>query len=285
LPVISDLCPALQRYALKLAKTKQQNAIRSAGHSLQQGLKSPIHLKWSYGMDPTVSATPEDTTSLTLVAEISHRVLNEYTHAIASLSLAAADTTNIDARHALTMAARRLRHYADVHRALRPPCGLGQADLGEYLKTLCTAHSLGSLRDRAVQLTFIQRESSMEADRCWRVGLIVSELVTNATEHAFAGCSGAIVVELFGSGGLIYCRVSDNGRAASYSPRPGRGCAIVEGLTRELGGQVEWSFSPEGTTVVLAVPSEAGPSEESVASARNNPSRSVGVGWQRRRQH
>jgi two-component sensor histidine kinase len=130
--------------ALKFIKTRQQIAICPVGHSLQQGLESPIHLQWSYGMDPTVSATPEDvldTTSLALVAEISHRVLNEYTHAVATLLLAAADTANADARLALKMAARRLRACADVHRALAPPYGPGRADLGEYLKTLCAALS------------------------------------------------------------------------------------------------------------------------------------------------
>lgn len=216
-------------------------------------------------MDPVVSEDLLGATSLTLVAEISHRVMNEYTHAIATLSLAAADTANANARMTLIVAARRLRAYAGVHRALAPPYGSGRQDLGEYLKALCVALSSASLSDRAVHLTFIQCEASMAADRCWRVGLIVSELVTNAVRHAFAGRSGAIVVELCARGGMTYCRISDNGRAASYSPQPGRGRAIVEGLTRELGGKVEWLFGPNGTTVFLSIPSEPWPFDEPVA--------------------
>lgn len=219
-------------------------------------------------MGPTMTSTPErllDADSLTLVEEISHRVMNDYTHAVATLSLAAADMANANARLALIVAARRLRAYADVHRALTPPYGPGRADLGEYLKALSLALSSASLSDRAVHLTFIQCGASMSTDRCWRVGLIVSELVTNAVRHAFAGRSGAIVVELCARGGMTYCRVSDNGRAASYSPRPGRGCAIVKGLTRELGGKVEWLFGPNGTSVFLSIPSESWPSEEPIA--------------------
>jgi two-component sensor histidine kinase len=47
-------------------------------------------------------------TSLTLVEEISHRVLNEYSQAIMSLSMAAREATNPEARLALTAVASRL---------------------------------------------------------------------------------------------------------------------------------------------------------------------------------
>ena len=70
-------------------------------------------------ISPSVASL--EPTPLRLVGEISHRVLNDYAHAIATLSLARAGTTDVAAQSALAAAEGRLRAYADAHRALRPP--------------------------------------------------------------------------------------------------------------------------------------------------------------------
>jgi two-component sensor histidine kinase len=193
---------------------------------------------------------------LTLVDEISHRVLNEYTHAIGTLSLAAADATSSEARATLSNVAERLLAYADVHRALRPPRLTEQIDLGQYLQRLCAALTAARLADRGVRLTFIESTARLQAQQCWRVGLIVSELVTNAVRHAFPERGGALLVELSSSPGLLYCRVSDNGGASIPHPQPGRGRSIVDALARQLGGNVHWVFGAGGATVTLSFPAE-----------------------------
>lgn len=193
---------------------------------------------------------------LLLVGEISHRVLNEYTHAIATLSLARAGTTDITARSALAEAESRLRAYASVHRALRPPPAARRRDLGRYLEGVCAALSRASLRERGVRLTLIPSEAILAADRCWRVALIIAELVHNAVRHAFDEGGGRILVEVESLGPTILCRVADDGRPASSSPPQGRGRRIVESLTDALGGRIEWLFEPFGTEVVLLIPSD-----------------------------
>jgi two-component sensor histidine kinase len=198
------------------------------------------------------------TVSLTLLEEISHRVLNEYTLAILGLSAAAAETTSSAAKVALTDAAGRLQAYADVHRLLGPPRGSGRADLANYLARLCGALTAARFSDNGVQLTLVASEAPMSAQRCWRVGLILTELVTNSVRHAFAERGGAVVIQVAARDGVTWCRISDNGRPAAPQAGGGRGLAIVESLTRELGGQIEWDFSSRGATVVLAIPSDAG---------------------------
>jgi two-component sensor histidine kinase len=191
-----------------------------------------------------------------LVGEISHRVLNEYTHAIATLSLARARTTDVTARGALAAAERRLRAYADMHRALRPPPADRRCDLGAYLEGVCAALSCASLRDRGVRLTLVPSEAMLAGDRCWRVALIVAELVNNAVRHAFVRGGGRILVEVESLGSTILCRVTDDGRPLSCSPPHGWGRSIVQSLTRTLGGRIEWQFEPSGTQVVLQIPSD-----------------------------
>jgi len=202
-------------------------------------------------LDGSLGAAP-----LMLVGEISHRVLNEYTHAIATLAVARAQTTDPTARSALAAAERRLFAYAAVHRALRPPPIAQPCDLGSYLAEVCRALSCASLGDRGVRLTLIPGDVSLAADRCWRVALIVAELVNNALRHAFGGGGGSVLVEIDTDGSTISCRVSDDGRSAAGDPTPGLGRSIIESLARALGGGIQWRFEPTGSSALLCIPAD-----------------------------
>jgi two-component sensor histidine kinase len=81
--------------------------------------------------------------------------------------------------------------------------------------------------------------------RCWRLGMIASELITNAARHAFAGGRGRIDVTLSCAERFVSCVVADTG-AAPAPIRPGRGFRIVEELTRGFGGRIERKFGPRG---------------------------------------
>jgi two-component sensor histidine kinase len=190
---------------------------------------------------------------LFLVEEITHRVLNEYTEAINSLAMAAASATEESARNALVSAAKRLRAQAEVHRALRPPANSGPIDLGAYIGRICASLSLARLAERGVSLTMVQQEAMVDADRCWRAGLIVAELVNNAARHGFARGAGTIKVETGGQLGLAACRVSDNGRSKP-NPPAGRGCRLAQELAADLDGRIDWSFSPWGCEARLVFP-------------------------------
>ena len=200
--------------------------------------------------------TPLGTAPLMLVGEISHRVLNEYTQAITTLAIARAETTDLTARSALASVERRLHAHAAVHRALRPPAAGGLRDLGAYLAEVCNALSCASLRDRNVRLRLSAGDVWLAADRCWRVALIVAELVNNTVRHAFRRGGGRVLVEVDVEGATICCRVSDDGRPATADPLPGLGRNIVESLAQALGGAIEWRFETTGTSVVLQIPAD-----------------------------
>jgi NAD(P)H-dependent FMN reductase len=73
----------------------------------------------------TISPASAPIEPLILVEEISHRVVNEYSQAIAIIRLAAAEVVSREAREALGSAATRLIHFAEAHRALQAPRGSG----------------------------------------------------------------------------------------------------------------------------------------------------------------
>src|SRR5271156_6663917 len=131
-----------------------------------------------------------------LLEEMTHRVINEYTLAISSLSLAAARSESQQSRGAILGAANRLWDFANAHRALQPTVNHGVIDLADYIRGICTAMMRASLDERGIRLTLREQSVLLEAGRCWRVGLILSELIVNAARHGFGNASGFIGVEI-----------------------------------------------------------------------------------------
>ena len=94
----------------------------------------------------------------------------------------------------------------------------------------------------------------LEGERCWKVGLIVSELLTNVARHAkFDGRDPELRVELKLSGTVVKCKVSDNG-SAPEPVRRGRGLTIIGELASSLGGRVHTSCAAEGCYFLLTFP-------------------------------
>jgi two-component sensor histidine kinase len=188
-----------------------------------------------------------------LIRELSHRINNEFTSAISLVSLAAVRSPNSEVKAALHQVRERLYHYALVHRLLQMPEHHTRIDAALYLRQLCLSISQSKLESNGINLVAAVCPFSLRSDRCWLLGMIVYELITNAARHAFNGAEGEILVELRTAGVCVEFRVSDNGRAPE-TIRPGRGLYIVQELAKRLGGRVEQRFGPEGSTSLLLFP-------------------------------
>jgi two-component sensor histidine kinase len=94
----------------------------------------------------------------------------------------------------------------------------------------------------------------LEGERCWKLGLIVSELLTNVARHAqFDARDPELRVELLLVGNVVKCRVSDNGSAPEPVQR-GRGLSIIGELAGSLGGRVHTSCAADGSSFLLTFP-------------------------------
>jgi two-component sensor histidine kinase len=187
------------------------------------------------------------------VGELAHRVCNEYAAVISRVELAAARATSNEAKATLEQTAERLNDFANVHRALRMPAE-DCAELSDYLENLCRALSRSRLHDEGIELTLVEERVVLSAERCWHVGLIVSELVTNAAKHAFEKRGGRIRVEIRVERDRVLCCVMDDGKWKHR--RPGRGTKITDALASRIGGKLVRDFGPCGTAVTLIFPRE-----------------------------
>lgn len=198
------------------------------------------------------AATAPARLPLHLVAEIEHRIANEYAEAISSLMLAAAGTPQGEGRSAIAAAVQRLRVHAEAHRALMPPID-GEVDLAAYLSVLCEALSKSALAGRAVRLSLHADELWLPSGQAWRLSLAITELIRNAARHGLRGRSGSIRVKLTLDADALFVRVSDNGSGRG-SPLPGSGMNLVRTLAGELGGSAAWQFTRHGCEATIRLP-------------------------------
>jgi two-component sensor histidine kinase len=196
-----------------------------------------------------------------LLHEFSHRIINEFASAIATVSVAARRCANDEAKAALSAVEHQLENYAQVHNALQMPANSICIDAAVFLRQLCRAISRSKLESKGIELLLVERTFQMSAERCWRLGLIMSELITNAERHAFRNGGGLIRVELLPSLSFLECRVTDNGTGEANTG-PGHGLKIVEALTKSLGGTIDQRFGPHGGTAVLIFPADTDATEQ-----------------------
>jgi two-component sensor histidine kinase len=147
-----------------------------------------------------------------------------------------------------------LDQCADVHRALRMPNQGRLTDAAKYLQKVCFSLTKYRLERLAIPVLFSASELQLEGERCWKLGLIVSELLTNVARHAqFDAEHPELRVELLLVGNVVKCRISDNG-SAPEPIRRGRGLAIIGELASSLGGRVHTSCAAAGCSFLLTFP-------------------------------
>jgi two-component sensor histidine kinase len=189
-----------------------------------------------------------------LLRELNHRIRNELTSAICVISAKAVQSENVAVKAALLDVADLLHQCADVHRALQIPDQKRLTDAANYLQQLCFSVTKYRLDRLAIRVLFSADDLRLEAERCWKVGLIVSELLANVARHAqFDDRNPELRVELTVAGNVVKCKVSDNG-SAPEPVRRGRGLNIVSELATSLGGRIHTSCAAKGSFFLLTFP-------------------------------
>lgn len=191
-----------------------------------------------------------------LARELSHRVKNSLQLVAGLLALQSRTVGDERARTALADARARIQTVAQVHDQLWRQDSAADIELSGFLDSL-----LAKLRasQPACALEFKGEPSIISTDRAVAIGLIVTELVTNAFKYACGPASGrsesdagAVRVTLSRpQGGALRLEVADNGAGLppGFDPRKGGsslGMRIVTGLTDQLRGRLEVADNAPG---------------------------------------
>ena len=175
----------------------------------------------------------------TLLDELNHRIKNEFASVINLVTFKAVWTDNVDAKEELSKVVDLLHQHVQVHSILTMPDRDALVDAGEQLRKLGLAMSRCKLDRMNIRLVLAAETLPLESERCWRLALVMHELVTNAVRHAyFDGRDGEIKITLMRAGSWVNCRVTDNGSGLGRI-KLGRGLRIVGELASSLGGRID----------------------------------------------
>ncbi|SUE42643.1 sensor histidine kinase [Roseomonas gilardii] len=160
-----------------------------------------------------------------LMREVHHRIRNSLQLVHTLLQLQAGHVNDGSARAHLGEAARRVLTIAAVHKRLYEGSDVTEADLATYLGGLLE-DLRGSLSDESAgrHIRLSTESLMLSPDKLTSLGLIVTELVTNALKYGH----GTVSVTVQPLGGMARIEVEDEGRGfpEDFDPVRSRGLGM-----------------------------------------------------------
>jgi two-component sensor histidine kinase len=193
-----------------------------------------------------------------LLREVYHRVKNNLQMVDGLLLMSTIKVSDPAARDVLADLRSRVFALGLVHQQLMGSPDLRTFDVGPFLIEL-SANIMGGASDDRIRLEVDTCPLEVGLDFAVPLGLLVTELVTNALKHAFPPTSsGQILVALcIDADHRLLLTVADNGIGHSGATRepakPGTGSSIVRKLVAQLDGKMAVN-SDAGTSIEIIMP-------------------------------
>jgi two-component sensor histidine kinase len=194
------------------------------------------------------------------IREIHHRVKNNLQTVAALLRLQARRTGSAEAKEALSEAVRRVTSIAMVHETLSQTLDEDVKFDGICDQMAATVLDLAATGDRPARFRRAGSFGTVPGEVATALALVLSELLQNAVEHAYAGNGGELELRVTRTSSGLEVVVADDGAglppdfALESSTR--LGLQIVRSLVvGELRGTIALRPRlPHGTEAVVAVP-------------------------------
>jgi len=194
----------------------------------------------------------------TLLKEVHHRVKNNMQLISSILSLQRGQVHDEAMRSALEEAQLRVYTMAMVHEHLYQSASFAGLMLGEYLEAVLI-HIMGFVRP-GLEITHTVHADplTVEPDTAIHIGLIVSELLSNAVKHAFPHHTrGSIEMSIKADNQHLRLTIRDNGVGMSLAQNPEMkttmGTQIVNALVQQLKGAIT-IYTDNGTVSEVVLP-------------------------------
>ena len=191
-----------------------------------------------------------------LLAEVNHRVANSLAMVSSLVSLQANLIADQVAKDALAETKARIFAISSVHKRLYSSRSVGTVDLDEYLAGLLENLS-ASMRGQGHGATLVSDLAPLRlgTDGAINLGVIVTELVTNAFKYAYPDRSGEVRVSLREDGnGQAVLTVEDDGvgRSEGTVKGTGLGTRIIKAMAVSIDAKVTYEDRSPGTSATLS---------------------------------
>ncbi|HEY5303203.1 MAG TPA: sensor histidine kinase [Acidimicrobiales bacterium] len=205
------------------------------------------------------------------VREVHHRVKNNLQTISSLLRLQARRSDEIETVMALQEAERRVRSIAVVHEVLSREPG-EEVVFDEIVRSIVLLVEDTVLALHPVEIVVNGELGTLQTDLATPLALALTELLTNAVEHAFTDFGGpdndhvgVVTLDLSLEDGNAVAEIRDNGRGLDHEFKldvaTSLGLSIVRDLVRsQLNGSIEMMSVPYadggGTLIRVVVPAE-----------------------------
>jgi two-component sensor histidine kinase/CHASE3 domain sensor protein len=190
----------------------------------------------------------------TLLQDTNHRIGNSLATVSSLLGLQLARSGSDEVKTALEAAQGRVHAIASSHRRLRLGADLETTDAADFLAAVVDDLTTTVPADKPIRIHQDFSAMVIPARDATTLGIVVSELVTNAVKHAFApGRAGNIWIRFIQSGeGVPELRVEDDGQGLPEGGPMGTGlgAVIIKQLARQFGGAPDYGPREGGGTQV-----------------------------------
>ena len=193
-----------------------------------------------------------------LLAEVNHRVGNSLALAAALIRLQMSSASDEAVKEALAETQARITAIAGIHRRLYTSEDVRNVDMGAYLATLLSELDT-SMKGQGRNISLSRRLEPLHVptDRAVSLGVIVTELVTNAFKYAYGEAGGEVRVGFIrrdDDSAVLF--VEDDGigwRGEGPVRGTGLGSKIIGAMATSLGTRLDYASRTLGTRAELTV--------------------------------
>ncbi|WEJ59845.1 response regulator [Devosia sp. FJ2-5-3] len=194
-----------------------------------------------------------------LLGEVNHRVANSLAMVAALVGLQSNAVSDPEAKRALSETQARIHAIAGVHRHLYSAEDVHSVEISDYIKSLaCELGTSMQSEGQTAELKVKVESFHLPTEKVAWLGVILTELVTNALKYAYAGRElGEVRVAMAQQDGMAKLLVEDDGVGWTGQGVPqgtGLGSRIVKAMAHSLAADVSYDQAGPGTRVTVTFP-------------------------------
>ncbi|MES5100325.1 response regulator [Agrobacterium sp. BA1120] len=191
-----------------------------------------------------------------MAKEMNHRIANSLSLVSAMIRMQLNAVATEEARTALLETQSRISAIAGVHRSLYTAYNVGEVELDSYLSSII--HDLARSGQDSEKIRIVTDMETVKAspDQAVALGVIVTELTTNAIKYAYPDGVGEIRILLKTQENMVRLVVEDDGIGISGSNPPkgtGLGTRLITAMAQSLRATVSQSATPSSQGASICV--------------------------------